>query len=112
MALSAGDLQLIRDEIGDGADPSTVQLRLWHTELGHWLPVAIRTLKRRRAAAGSGGGVSQVTVPGAIGVSIAAPNLAALDAQIARLENAWIEEQGLPAAGAATSSRLCRVTQR
>jgi hypothetical protein len=92
--------------------PSNVKLRLWYVELGHWLPVAIRTLKRRRSAAGAGGGVSQVSIPGAIGVTIAKPDVASLDAQIARLEAAWAEEQGLPTGATASSSRLCRVTPR
>lgn len=109
-ALSTADLALIRDEVGD--DPATSVLRTWFTELGHWLPVTIRALKRRRSAAGAGGGVSQVSIPGAIGVTIAKPDISSLDKQIARLEAAWAAEQGLPTGESATFSRLTRVTAR
>lgn len=110
MALTASDLELIRDEIGDTPDDG--QLNTWYADLGNWLPVAIRALKRRRAAAGAGGGVSQVTVPGAVAVTVKGPDLAGLDEQIARLEARWAAEQGLPDPGGASSSRLCRVTPR
>lgn len=110
MALTASDLALIRDETG--TEPPDADLNAWYDQLGNWLPVAIRALKRRRAAAGAGGGVSQVSVPGAIGVTVKGPDLAGLDAQIARLEARWALAQGIPADGATSSSRLCRVTPR
>jgi hypothetical protein len=90
--LSVEDLTRIRDEVGD--TPSTTSLRQWYVELEHWLPVAIRALRRRRTAAVAGGGVSQVTVPGAIGVTLAKVDVAALDSQIERLERLWAIEQG------------------
>jgi hypothetical protein len=107
--LSATDLTRIRDEIGD--QPGSGLLRTWYLELGHWLPVAIRALRRRRAAAVSGGDVSQVTVPGAIGVTLAKVDVTALDTQIDRLERLWAIEQGTDT-GRATFGRLVRRTPR
>ncbi len=83
--LTAADLALIRDEIGTG-DPADTDLRKSYAALGHWMPVAIRVLKRRRAAASAGGDVSQVSIPGAVGVTLGKADLAALDRQIAALE--------------------------
>lgn len=108
--LSTEDLERIRDEVGTA--PSTTDLRRSYLDLQHWLPVAIRVLKRRRSAAGAGGGVSQVSIPGALGVTLAKPDLTSLDKQIERLERLWLAEQGLPSGDTATFSHLCRTTAR
>ena len=47
MAITDRDLACIRDEVGD--EPADSTLEDWFDELGNWLPVAIRVLKRRRA---------------------------------------------------------------
>jgi hypothetical protein len=108
--LSTADLARIRDEVGT-SDPTNADLTRSFAELGHWLPVAIRVLKRRRSAAGMGGGVSQVTVPGAIGVTLAKADIASLDSQIERLERLWDVEQGI-STGGVSFSRLTRTTAR
>lgn len=110
--LSLTDLALIRDEIGTAAPPSDTDLRRSFIALGHWLPVTIRILKRRRAEAGAGGGVSSVTVPGAIAVTLSRADLASLTEQIAALEDRWAAEQGIPGPGAASFSHLTRTLPR
>jgi hypothetical protein len=109
-ALTAADLQLIRDEIGDGDDPSNAQLRKSYLEAGHWIPVALRVLKRRRAVAMQGGSVSQVQIPGAIGVTLGKVDLAALTAQIDRLQARYDQETG--GGVAASAGRLTRRVPR
>lgn len=52
--LTETDLAAIRDEIGD-SDPSDDDLYESWDELGHWILVALRVLRRRRAAAITGG---------------------------------------------------------
>lgn len=88
MALTTADRDLVRDEIGTAEPPTDAELDTLHDTLGYWRLVALRVLKRRRAAiaASEGGGVSQITIPGALGVGFRGTDLSALDAQIARLE--------------------------
>jgi hypothetical protein len=112
-AMTDADVRRIREEVGD--EPSTGDLaRLFSwPENGHWLPVAISVLKRRRAAALATGGVQSVTVPGAISVTLGKTELTALDARIAALEAQWADESGTDPDGVGVSwSRLCRVTPR
>lgn len=85
MAMTDGDLALIRDEVGTSPDDGT--LEGWFDELGHWLPVAIRVLKRRYADASAGGQeVSTFGLDGVLNVGFSKANLASLLAQITRLE--------------------------
>jgi hypothetical protein len=82
------ELALIRDEIGSTPDDDT--LEEWHAELGHWLPVAIRALKRRRADAAAGGAqATSLSLSGVLSVGLAKTDVTALDAQIARMEAQW-----------------------
>ncbi|MEP7763591.1 hypothetical protein [Sanguibacter sp. 25GB23B1] len=86
MAISDTDLARIRDEVGTA--PNDTVLEGWSDELGHWLPVAIRVLKRRYADASAGGQeVSNFGLDGVLNVGFSKANLASLAAQIARLED-------------------------
>lgn len=107
MAMQDTDLARIRDEVGDQPDDTT--LDDYFDELGHWLPVAIRVLKRRRANAAAGGQETKsFTLDGVLSVGLSTANLSNLDAQIARLETAWDAEQGVAASGVTTA----RITRR
>ena len=109
--LTAADLAAIRDEIGEGTDPSTTELRKSFTELGHWMLVALRVLRRRRAALTTGGDVTQVNLPGAIGVTIGKPDLSALIEQIDALQARYDAETGA-GENVATAGRLTRRVPR
>lgn len=86
--ITSTDQALIRDEVGD--DPSDDTLEEWFDELGHWLPVAIRVLKRRFANASAGGQeVSSFGLEGVLNVGFSKASLTNLSAQITRLEAAW-----------------------
>lgn len=92
------DLELIRDEIG--TDPDDGTLEDYFEALGHWLPVAIRVLKRRYADAAAGGQeVSSFGLDGVLTVGFSKANLSNLASQIARLEQAWAELNGAPPRG-------------
>lgn len=107
MAMTERDLSRIRDEVGDQPDDNT--LDDYFDELGHWLPVAIRVLKRRRANAAAGGQETKsFSLDGVMSVGLSTANLSNLDAQIARLEAAWDAEQGVTAGGVTTA----RITRR
>lgn len=93
VSLTPVDLAWIRDEIGDGAPPHDQELDDLLTSLGHRTLVALRVLKRRRAAL-SAGGVSQFSLAGVFSVGLKGDS-AALDRQIARLEAAYAAETGL-----------------
>lgn len=81
------DTARIRDEVGSQPDDDT--LEEWFDELGHWMPVAIRVLKRRFADASAGGqGVSQFGLEGVLNVGFSKASLTDLSRQIARLEAA------------------------
>lgn len=109
--LSTTDLALIRDEVGT-AEPTDSEIRQAYTQLdGSWLLVAIRILKRRRAAATAGGGVSAVTIPGAISVTLSSSQISSLDSQIARLEAQYAEETGIGVVGA-SFDRITRLLPR
>ena len=110
--LTPADLALIRDEIGTTTPPDDTELNASYADLGHWLPVAIRVLKRRRSGLVLGGGASSVTVPGAIAVTLSKADLSVLNEQIADLEQQWAAESGIPGPDTATSSRLTRLTPR
>src|SRR5690554_6413742 len=93
MALTPTDIDLIRDEVGN--DPTDSVLYAWGDELGHWLPVAIRVLKRRRADASAGGQeTTSFALPGVISVGMTKADLRGLDTQIARLEAQWATLNG------------------
>lgn len=93
--LTPGDLALLRDEIGSNPDDTT--LEGWYDELGHWLPVAIRALKRRRADATAGGTeTTSFSLDGVLSVGLSKADLKALDRQIAYLENRWAAQSATP----------------
>jgi hypothetical protein len=104
LTLSTTDLALIRDEVGD--DPPTTDLRKSFLVLQHWMLVALRVLKRRRAALLQGGDVSQVTIPGAIAVTVSKGDLAELTALIDALQARYDAETG--GGEGATAGRLGR----
>lgn len=107
MAMTDTDLALIRDEVGDDPDDATVEGTF--DVLGHWLPTAIRILKRRRANAGAGGQeVASFGLDGVMTVGLTRADLAGLDRQIARLENLWANESNTPSPVVATSARIGR----
>lgn len=111
MSLTDVDLAWVRDEIGEGTPPSDTDLDSTYDQLGHRSLVAIRVLKRRRAALAAGG-VSSVTIPGAVAVTLRS-DLASLDRQITRLEAQYESETGVDLPdGGATSTRLTRTTAR
>ena len=86
--ITPAETDLIRDEVGSSPDDDT--LETWFTELGHWLPVAIRVLKRRFADASAGGQeVSNFGLEGVLNVGFSKASLTDLSKQIARLEAAW-----------------------
>lgn len=78
-------LELIRDEIGQTPDDDTIEEH--YDQLGHWLLVAIRILKRRYAdAAGGGQETTSFSLDGILSVGMSKANLDQLHKQIARLE--------------------------
>lgn len=81
------ELELLRDEIGD--EPADNILYTWFDDLGHWIPVALRILRRRRANSTAGGEASSFTLTGVLSVGLSKPSTASLDAQIARLQAEW-----------------------
>lgn len=102
MAMTDNDLAHIRDEVGDEPDDTTIDD--YFDELGHWLPVAIRVLKRRRANAAAGGQETKsFSLDGVLSVGLSTANLSNLDAQIASLETLWAAEQGDAADGVSTA---------
>lgn len=107
--LSDTDRALIRDEVGSTPDDTT--LEDWHDELGHWLPVAIRALKRRLADASAGGQeVSSFGLDGVLTVGFSKAALGALTAQIARLEARWAADTEPD--GATFTARITRPDRR
>jgi hypothetical protein len=105
------DLQLIRDEIGTSTPPTDDDLDDSWRQLGHWLPVAVRVLKRRRADIAAGGqSVQSLNLAGAISVGFGGADLRTLDAQILRLEARWEALTGAPPVDepAVASGRLHR----
>lgn len=110
MALSSIDVDLIRHEIGDATPPTDTTLQLYAAALGdRWRLVALRVLKRRRAAGAGGSEASSFTLSGVLSVSQSKSDLVALDAQILRLEQ---DETADATGGTGTSTRLRRVTAR
>lgn len=109
--LSPADLAWVRDEIGTVTPPTDAQLRSWRTELGHRTLVAIRALKRRRAAVAGGSTVDSFSLAGVFSVSQRA-NIKGLDDQIARLQAEYEAETGTDLPGGASSTRLRRTTAR
>ena len=100
-------LNRIRDEIGNTPDDDAIEEL--YTELGHWIPVALRVLKRRRAdAAGGGQEASSFTLSGVLSVSLGKANLTALDGQIERLEAMWAVENGETPTSGVTFGRIYR----
>ena len=91
--LTDTDRAHIRDEIGTTPDDGT--LDEWHDELGHWLLVAIRVLKRRLADASAGGQeTTSFGLDGVFTVGLSKANLPGMAAQIARLEAQWAALDG------------------
>jgi hypothetical protein len=109
-ALSAADLASIRDEIGTATPPTDTQLKASFVELEDWRLVAIRQLKRRRAALAAGG-VASVAIPGAVSVSLRS-DLKTLTEQIDRLQAEYEAATGVDLPGGASSTRLRRCTAR
>ena len=104
MALTPTDIDHIRDEVGN--DPTDSVLYAWGDELGHWLPVAIRVLKRRRAQATAGGQeTTSFALPGVISVGMTRADTRALDAQIERLEAQWAALNGEPTGAVVNTMR-------
>ena len=105
--MTDSDLAHIRDEVGD--DPTDTVLDDFFDELGHWLPVAIRVLKRRRANASAGGQETKsFSLDGVLSVGLSTANLTNLDQQITRLEAQWAAENGADTDGVTTA----RITRR
>ncbi len=110
MALSSLELELIRDEIGASTPPTNEDLAAYAAVLGErWRLVAIRVLKRRRAAGAGGSEASSFSLSGVLSVSQSKTDLGALDAQILRLEQ---DENADLTGGSTTSTRLRRITAR
>lgn len=109
MALSDSDLELVRDEVGDSPDDGT--LYTYYDELGTWVRVALRVLRRRRSGLVASAGMS-VAVPGVVSFSSSSGStLASLDRQIARLEALDVADGGDPDPSLpeiATSTRMVR----
>jgi len=106
MSMTERDLAQIRDEVGD--DPTDQVLDDYFDELGHWLPVAIRVLKRRRANAAAGGQQTKTfSLDGVLSVGLSTADLKNLDEQITRLEALWAGEQG-DGTGGVTTARITR----
>ncbi len=107
MAMTDSDLANIRDQVGDEPDDDTIDA--YFDDLGHWLPVAIRVLKRRRANASAGGQETKTfSLDGVLSVGLSTANFTTLDTQIAALEAQWAVEQGGVSADAAGSARIPR----
>lgn len=105
--ITTADIDLIRDEIGSQPDDDT--LEGWFDELEHWMPVAIRVLKRRFADASAGGQeVSNFTLDGVLGVGFTKASLSDLSRQIARLEAAWAALNDAPVANTMQVAPLVR----
>jgi hypothetical protein len=105
VAMTDTDLARIRDEVGD--DPTDVVLDDWFDELGNWVPVAIRVLKRRRANATAGGQQTKsFSLDGVLSVSMSTADLTNLNLQITRLETLWAGEPGMPPG--VTTARITR----
>lgn len=105
----------IRDEIGSSTPPTDDDLAESWDELGHWILVALRVLRRRRADAVTGGTSqpSAVAIPGVVSVSAATPNVRALDAQIDALVARYERETGEDIEGPGIgSTTLTRATWR
>jgi len=110
MALTSTDLDLIRDEVGDATPPTDTDLQSYAVALAdRWRLVALRVLKRRKAAGAGGSEASSFTLTGILSVSQAKTDLVALDAQILRLEQA---ETADVTGSTSTSTHLRRVTAR
>jgi hypothetical protein len=110
MALTATDLDLIRDEIGVVTPPADADLQSYAAALSdRWRLVALRVLKRRLAAGAGGSEASSFSLSGVLSVSTAKTDLVALAAQILRLEQAETAETS---GGNASSGRLRRTTAR
>ena len=110
MALTAADLDLIRDEIGASTPPVDADLQAYGLALGdRWRLVALRVLKRRRASSAGGSEASSFSLSGVLSVSSSKADLGALDAQILRLEQ---DETAESTGGNASSTRLHRATAR
>lgn len=107
MAMTDTDLALIRDEVGDEPDDTSVENVF--DVVGHWLPTAIRILKRRRANAGAGGQeVSSFGLDGVMTVGLSKADLKGLDTQILRLEGQWANLNSEPDPTVATNARIGR----
>lgn len=107
MAMTDPDLASIRDEVGD--QPADTVVDEWFDELGHWLPVAIRILKRRRANAAAGGQeVSTFSMDGVLSVGLSKASLPGLEAQIYRLEAVWAKLNGPDETTGVISARIGR----
>lgn len=93
MALTDADLAWIRDEVGTQTPPTDTDLDDTYIELGNRTLVAIRVLKRRRAAIAGGSTVDSVSIAGVFSISQRS-NIKALDEQIARLEALYLADTG------------------
>lgn len=111
MPLTATDLALVRDEVGTATPPTDTELNTSYDELGHWILVALRVLKRRRAAATSGSTADSFSLAGVFSVSMKA-SIRDLDGQIARLQGEYEAETGVDLPGGAQSLRLTRTARR
>lgn len=113
MALTATDLAWVRDEVGTATPPTDADLNASFDVVLSRTLVALRVLKRRRAAAAGGAEVTSFTLSGVLSVG-KKTDLKALDSQIARLEALWAAEQaGLDVNGvAASTTHLRRATAR
>lgn len=107
MAMTDEELGQVRDEIGATIPPTDGQLHASYDVVGSWAGVALRVLKRRRAAIAGGSDVSGFTLAGVLSVT-KRTDVKILDAQIARLEVLTAEGTD----GGALSTRLHRLTWR
>lgn len=102
------EFEQLRDEIG--SDPGDDTLEEWYATLGHWLPVAIRALKRRLADATAGGQeVSSFTLTGVMAVGMSKASLKDLAAHIERLEARWAALNGETVTAGITVTPIVRL---
>lgn len=98
-------IDLIRDEVGDSPDDSTLEEHF--ATLGHWILVCVRVLKRRYASAvGGGQETTSFSLDGVMSVGMSKADLNQLHKQITRLEARYqAETTGHPVG----MSRIVRV---
>lgn len=105
--LTDNDLDHIRDWVGDEPDDNTIE-ELFDVQ-GHWMPTALRVLRRRFTNATAGGQqTTSFSLDGVLSVGMSKADLNALDRLIARLQAMWDEHQGVKAGSRAQVAPIAR----